>query len=555
MSIEVSEHFQVALEAHKKGDLVVAKAIYSEILNEDHTHLHALANLALIYSKEHRFTQAIDLLKRGIAIAKTNPILYNQLGIIYERIGKIDSALEVYKQAIRVDPDFIQAYNNIGAVMYRQKRYREAVEIFALSLKQDPSVVSTYVNIGAACHRAGRYAEGIGYLKRAIEMNPNNSGAYGNLGNIYNKTKAYDLALQAHLKALELDPHSASNHANIGITYKNLAQYEQAKEALQKAIAIDPNFINAHFDLATTYLILGEYEAGFREYEWRLKKEEMRPILHNLGDIVSKPRFSLDLPTEGKTLLLWSEQGYGDMIQFARFAKELKSRFPKLTIKVEVREALRELFADQHYFDAVIVRGEDVGSFDYQLPLMSLAHLFGTSVEMIPTAPYLTLRKRDKFFIKKPKKKLKIGVAWRASVTSESYEGRVFDLKYFEPLMCDKSLRLYSFQVGDSGEIKAYKQKDIIDLEPRLSDFKQSALAMREMDLIITSDTSVAHLAGALRKRCFVMLQRDAEWRWGLDEEQTPWYPNTKMIRQREQGDWESAFEKLMREIEELKKR
>ncbi len=554
MSQRLLEDFREALKAHRKGDLKRAKSLYIEILNRDEKHIDAALNLANIYLKEHRYSFAIDLLQKALRFAPQNALIYNQLGIIYEKIGKSDRAIEHYKNAIRVDEKFINAYNNIGAMMYRQKRYKEAIEIFKLSLQKDPDVVATYVNIGAACHRARLYEDGIRYLKQAIKMEPNNSGAYGNLGNIYNKTKEYELALEAHKKALVLDPKSASNHANIGITYKNLAEYEKAKEALQKAIEIDPNFTNAHFDLATTYLILGEYEAGFREYEWRLRKEEMIPILRNLGSVLKKPRFTLDLPTEERTLLLWSEQGYGDMIQFARFVKVLKERFPKLKIKVEVREALKELFEAQKYFDEVVVRGEEIGEFDYQLPLMSLAHLLNVSYEELPNEPYLTLPKGEKFKIKKPKKRKCIGVAWRASVTSESYEGRVFDLKYLEPLMKDRALRLYSFQVGDSSQIDAYKQKDILNLEPKLKNFKESALAMREMDLIITSDTSVAHLAGALGKKCFVMLQRDAEWRWGLDESSTNWYPSTKMIRQEKQREWSSAFEKLYQEIEEFKK-
>ncbi len=496
----------------------------------------------------------IDEIKKLIKKTPNNPKLHNSLGILFEKANRFDLAIESYKDAIRCDESFVEAYNNIGVILYKQREYKKAVEIFKLSLKQEVDFVSTYVNIGAACNKAKLYEDGKSYLLKATKLDPNSSGAFGNLGNIYNKLKDHKKALKAHETALRLDENSAINHANIGVTYKNLARYKEAKKALKKAIEIDPNFVNAHFDLATTHLILGEYKAGFREYEWRFKKEEMKAILTNLKEVLSKPKFTLKSSKKGKTLLLWSEQGYGDMIQFARFAKLLKSRYPDLTIKVEVREALVELFKEQSYFDEVIPRGGDFGDFDYQLALMSLPHLLKTTSKTLPREKSYLALKDETIDLKFESDKLNIGVVWSASVTSESYEGRVFSLKYFEPLMRDENLRLYSLQVGDSKEIKNYDSRKIIDLEDKLINFKESAKIIKKLDLVITSDTSVAHLAGALGKRCFVMLQKDAEWRWGLDESKSIWYPSIKMIRQTKQGDWASAFKKLEDEIKRIKK-
>ena len=503
--------------------------------------------MSRVETKTHIQSQ-VDEILRQIQTNPNNPNLYNALGIVLERNGELNRAIEFYKEAIRVDKSYIKAYNNIGAIMYRKKEYKKAVEIFKLALSVDESDVSTYVNIGAACNRAKFYEEGIEYLKKAISLNPKNSGTYTNLGNIYNKIREYNLALKAHKEALKLDPNSAINHANIAISYKNLLKFKEAKRSLKKAISIDPNFVNAHFDLATTYLQLEEYKSGFSEYEWRLKKEEMAGVLVNLKEVLKKPRFSLNLPKKGKTLLLWSEQGYGDMIQFARFAKVLKQKYPSLKIKVEVREALVNLFKEQEFFDEVIRRGESFGEFDYQLPLMSLAHILKSTAKKLPfwDSAYLNIEDEN-FDLEYESNRLNIGIAWSASATSDSYAERFIGLKHFEPLMRDKQIMLFSLQVGDSKDIKNYSKSEIVDLEPRLRDFKKSALAISKLDLIITSDTSIAHLSGALGKETIVMLPKKSEWRWGVDRSRSIWYKNTKLIRQEIEGEWEAAFEKLER--------
>jgi tetratricopeptide (TPR) repeat protein len=506
---------------------------------------------------EQRITlqSKIDAYKQAIEQSPNNPKLYNAIAILYEKSGEFDAAIAYYKEAIRVDVNFVQAYNNIGVILYKQARYMQAIEMFKLSLGVDDKFVSTYINLGAACNKAGRLKEGEEALLKAIMIDEDNSGAYANLGNIYNKMKRHDEARIQHEMALMLDDKSASNYANIGITYKNLFMYDEAKAALEKAIMIDPYFVNAHFDLATTYLTLGEYKRGFSEYEWRFKKPEMRQMMVDLEDILKKPRFKKLYETKDKTLLLYTEQGFGDILQFSRFAKELKAQFPDLRIRIQVRKELKTLFQRVSYFDAVYARGEAVGDFDYQLALMSLPHLLALEKEAVPQMPYIDMPEGN-IDLKVDMKKLNIGVVWGASNTGESYEDKVFSLKHFKPLMEDEALQLYSLQVG--GDVKEIEdlglnEEDIINLESKLTDFKQTALALDKLDFVITSDTSVAHLAGALGKEAWVVLQKNADWRWGVEEDVSYWYPSLKLIRQEKQGDWESAFKKLIIMIEERK--
>jgi tetratricopeptide (TPR) repeat protein len=589
-SLETLESLQSAIQAQKSGNLNLAKALYVEVLVEDENNVQALCNLGLVYKQNGNFLLALNTLNKAISINPSNVVayinlaslhlkidsfdraietyemalkispknanIYNLIAIAYESNGDFIRAMEFYKEAIRCDSTFVKAYNNIGVILYKQGRYVQAVEMFKMSLSVDDKFLSTYVNLGAACNKAKMYKEGEDALLKAIELDKNASGAYANLGNIYNKMKEHKNALTNHQIALDLDDSSSSNHANIGITYKNLMMLKEAKNSLEKAIKISPKFVNAHFDLATTYLLLGEYKRGFEEYEWRFHKDEMRSLLSDLSEVLEKPKFHSDMDTKDKTLLLYSEQGFGDIIQFARFANVLKQKYPTLKLKIQVRAELKTLLEEMDCFEEVLVRGNDIGEFDYQLALMSLPHVLKTTLTTLPkTTPYIEVK--GNIDVSVDKEKLNIGVVWGASRTSESYEGRVYSLKYLKPLMDDEKIGLYSLQVaGDVEEIKelGLGSSEIVDLEDKLTDFKQTALMIEKLDLVITSDTSVAHLAGALGKETWVMLQKHSEWRWGLDEDKTAWYPSLKLIRQETQGDWESAFKKLSIMIKERTK-
>ncbi len=581
---------QSAINAQKINDVELAKTLYMEVLHQDQNCVQALCNLSVIYKQNGNYSLALSTLNKSISLEPSNIISYINLASLYLKIDLFDKALETYEKILRIDPananicnfiaiayeknrdfdkaihfykeaikcdiNFVKAYNNIGVILYKQGRYHSAIEIFKMSLSIDPKLVSTYVNLGAACNKAKNYKEGESALLMAIKLDDNNSGAYANIGNIYNKLKRHDEARIHHEMALMLDDKSASNYANIGITFKNLTMLDKAENALEKAVKIDPNFVNAHFDLATTYLLMGDYEKGFQEYEWRFQKDEMKSLFHNLSDILEKPKFELNFETTGKTLLLYSEQGFGDIIQFVRFAEELKVQYPELKLKIQVRRELKSLINTMDCFDKVVERGEALGEFDYQFAVMSLPYLLKTTIKTVPNTPYLKVK--GKFKLNIDEKKLNIGVVWGASNTGESYEDKVFSLKYFRPLMKDKSIQLYSLQVaGDSKEIKALglSKKEIINLEDQLTDFKQTALAIEKLDLVITTDTSVAHLAGAMGKEAWIVLQQNADWRWGQEVDKTIWYPTLKLFRQDKKSDWESAFTKVYSMIEKRRSR
>ena len=584
---DIENRFNEAISKHQSGDIKSAKALYEEILENMPSHMQTLCNLGMICKMEKNYTQslqylqkaldldaqnlpalnnmanlyremrsfdkAIDLGKKIIELTPDDPTSYNNLAITYEMQKMYTEAFEMYQKAIQADKTFAKAYNNIGVLLYRQGRYDDAIVVFETSLREAGDTVQTLCNAGAVYNKAKRYEDAQIVLQKAISLDHNATGAYVNLGNVYNKVNQHLDALACHTKALEFDPNSASNHANLAITYKHLERYDEAIQSFQKAIQINPNFTNAHFDLATTYLVLGDYDNGFKEYEWRFQKEEMSTLLEDYSYIFDKPKFTLESETKEKTLLLYSEQGFGDIIQFIRFAKPLKERFRDLKLKVQCREPLKKLFSTIDFIDEVVSRDEEAGAFDYQYAIMSLPYLLGMALDDIPNEVYIP--EQNMLSLEVHPYKYNIGLVWGGSVTGESYPQKIFSPKDLSILMDHEDIGLYSLQVGKE-DVQTLRdlhlnEDQIVDLSNRLSDFQKTASAIKTLDLVITSDTAVAHLAGALGKEVWILLMKKADWRWGLESNQTPWYPSARLFRQKEQGVWDNVFEEIICALEE----
>ena len=582
MELEVKQKkLNEAYDFYRKNEYDKALVIYNEMLKQEKTS-ELYVNIGVIYKAKKDFKSAVSCYveaiklnpKNGLAYnnlgnlfkdlkdykmaikaysdaIKINPKdfnAYNNLGILYELIGDLDKAITAYKEVVRINPTYAKAINNIAVVLYKQKRYKESAQIFEIALKTDPNYNEVYSNMGAALNKAKDYDNAIKTLEKAIEKMPNHSGAYTNLGNVYNKLYDYKKAAKLHEKSIELEPKGSNAYSNLGTSYKYLGYTKKAIDSYKKAIELDPNFVNAHFDLATMYLSFEDFTNGWKEYEWRFKKEEMVPHIIKHKDIFSKPMFSGNEDIKGKTLLLHSEQGFGDSIQFIRFLPKMKEKFG-CKIAVKCREGLKELFESIKEIDVLVDRSEETPAFDYHLSIMSMPYILKmTTIDDLPkTMPYLTAKEDEEFNIKSVKGKINVGICWSASITGESYEGKVFELKYLESIIKNPKINVYSLQVGDGKEdIQKYGyEKDIIDLTDKLTSFGKTASLINKLDLVISSDTSVAHLAGALNKQVWIPLQKIPDWRWGTKGEITKWYPSAKLFRQKTARVWDGVFQSI----------
>ncbi|MDD4330147.1 MAG: tetratricopeptide repeat protein [Aliarcobacter sp.] len=531
-----------------KGDINTAIKYYVTAINLNPKNTLVYNNLGNAFKEIKNYKMAIRVYTDALKINPKDFNMFNNLGIVFELIGDSNRAIEAYKQAVKINPKYAKAINNIGVVLYKQKRYKESAQIFEIALQSDSDYNEVYSNKGAAYNKAKDYDKAIESLEMAILKMPNHGGAYTNLGNVYNKLHDYKTAAKMHEKSIELEPNGSNAYSNVGTSYKYLGLSDKAITSYKKAIELDPNFVNAHFDLATMYLASEDFKNGWKEYEWRFRKEEMIPHIIKHKDIFTKPLFTGVEDIKGKTLLLHSEQGYGDSIQFIRFAPQLKEKFG-CKIAVKCREGLKELFKTIDEIDVIVDRSEETPAFDYQLSIMSMPFILDmkSTDELPKKMPYLKAIFDKDLEIKKEKDKINIGICWSASLTGESYEGKVFDLKFFEPLMNNPKINLYSLQVGDGSEdIKIFKYEDkIIDLTHKLTDFSKTASLINELDLVISSDTAVAHLTGALNKPVWIPLQKIPDWRWTNKGETTKWYPSAKLFRQKTAKVWESVFQSI----------
>jgi len=440
-------------------------------------------------------------------------------------------------------------HNNKAITLYNAKQYKDAQEHFKKAIDLDPQYAEAYANLGALYAKFKDYDIAIKLYHKCMAIKPKYAGAYTNLGNALNKTAQYEEAIYFHKIAISLDPKSANHFANCASAYKNLGRFNKARQLYIKAISLEPTHINAHFDLATLYLQTGEYEKGLKEYEWRFKKDEMQGHIYKYKTIFkAKPYRGETL--KGERVLVHAEQGFGDTIMMARYLMALKEK--GATVVLYLRKGLRELFQTMECVDEIYDRKEPVPKFDYQIAFMSLAIVLDKKLENLTTNyPYFEID--ETYRLKKDADKLNIGIVWSASKTGESYKNKVFDLRHFSKMSKSEEIQIYSLQLGeDTKDLKKYGlQNNIIDLSEKLDNFLDTAKMINALDLIITSDTSVAHLAGSMGKKVWLILQKVPDWRWGVDEKQSSWYPSIKIFHQYSLGDFNSAFRQVYQALKQ----
>jgi tetratricopeptide (TPR) repeat protein len=536
------------------GDIKSAINLYIKAIKLDPLNGFIYNNLSNAFKSVGKNNEAIKASYDAIRSDRNNGEFYNNIGLLFEKVKDTNQAIEAYKAAVRVDPKNTKAINNLGVLLYNLKRYDESAKVFQIALDVDPNYNEVYSNMGAALNKAKRYEESIEALQTAIKKMPNHGGAYTNLGNVYNKLHNYKEASKQHEMSIKLDPSGYNAYSNVGTSYKNLGLKDKAIESYKKAIELHPNFENAHFDLATVYLSKKDFLNGWSEYEWRFKKEEMRSHMFKHKEIFSKKRFDGVENIEGKTLLLHTEQGFGDSIMFGKFVDLVKEKY-KCHVILQCRDELKSLFENSfknvdHFYGR---DKEPLPAFDLHYPMLSLPYLFGMKdTKDIPaTNPYLIPKEEIGLDIKKEKTKINVGICWSASVTGESYDGKVFDVEYFRPLIENPKFNVYTLQVGpENKELeKAGLSDKVIDWTDKLSDFNKTAYLIKQLDFVISSDTSVAHLCGALNKEVWIPLQKIPDWRWETAGDKSYWYPSAKLFRQKTARVWDGVFQAIYDKI------
>jgi Flp pilus assembly protein TadD len=469
---------------------------------------------------------------------------YN-LGNVLAHLGRFEEAAGCYREVVRLRPDHAEAFSNLGVMLAEQRQLADALSYYQQALTLKPDYAEAHYNRANALKELGRPEEAVAGYREALRLRPTFAEAHVNAGIALAALGRPAEAIVHYQEAVRTRPDYVEAHNNLGLALAHLGQHEQALARYARALQLRPGFADAHYNRALTWLSLSNFGQGWAEYEarWRLAELRPRPF--------AAPAWEGE-PLRGKTILLHAEQGMGDTIQFIRYAPLVKQR--GATIVVECQPALLPLLAGCGGIDRLVGKGTSLPPFDVHCPLLSLGRIFAAGLAPIPTnIPYLTA---DPQRVERWRRELsslggfKVGIAWQGSPGYRWDRLRSFPLAQFAALARVPGVRLVSLQKGPgTDQLAAARDFEVIDLGAQLDErtgaFVDTAAVMRGLDLVVTSDTAVAHLAGALGVPVWVILSLAPEWRWLLRREDSPWYPTMRLFRQAQFGDWGEVFERV----------
>lgn len=506
--IALQQQLESALNHYKAGQLTVAAAVCQQVLQQQPDVVEAIA----------------------------------LLGRIAEQLGHHEAAAHYLLQVAKLRPDSAETYNLLGNALQRLRKFAESVSCYQRAIALQPNFPGAYNNLGSALQELGRYQASVLCYQKALQLRPDYADAYYNLGNNYRHQDNLEAARRAYAQAIALDPNFTLAYNNLGLTLADMGKPEEAIPWYERAIALQPDNADAHQNLGLALLQLGDLETGFREYEWRWQamgpdNRPPRPFPQPLWD-------GSDL--HGKTILLHAEQGYGDTLQFVRYAALVAAKGGRVLL--ECQPALTRLLATLPHVAQVIPAGDPLPPFDTHAPLLSLPHLLHTTLATVPSQiPYLFPPAAPALLTRSSAPR-HIGIVWSGSPTHQNDRRRSCPLHEFLPLLQLPYIRFHSLQIGPRAEeIRPLVEQGLVeDWSDRLHDFADTATLIAQLDLVITVDTSVAHLAGGLGKPVWVLLSYAPDWRWLLHRTDSPWYPTARLFRQPSPGDWKTPIHQVI---------
>jgi tetratricopeptide (TPR) repeat protein len=507
------------------------------------------SNVGNVLVSQGRFREAEALCREAVRLQPAESVPHNVLGNALRGMGKLDEAADSYREALRIEPLPVAHYN-LGVVMADQNRYTEAIESYREAIRLKPDYADAMAAHADALLELQRIDEGIAAAQQAIRLQPNYPMAVWLLGKGHLAKEEIREALSCFEEAARLEPkYVADVRWAQGTALLTENRASEAVTAFDAALRLNPNHLTSRFGRAIAYLVLGDLGTGFREYEWRKKIKGFLPRA------LPGPMWD-GSPLGGRTILLHWEQGLGDTIHFVRYASEVKKKGG--TVIVECQPALKRLLARTAGIDRLIASDSPLPAYDVCASLLSLPSILGTTSATIPAdIPYLT---PDDRLVEQWRQEVntvpgfRVGISWQGSPEHKRDRFRSIPLREFAPLARVDGVQLVSLQWGlGSEQVPALAGRfTVIDWTDRLSDFADTAALLKSLDLIITSDTANAHLAGALGVPVWVAMPFYADWRWQLNREDSPWYPTMRLFRPRERAGWGEVFQRVADELQKL---
>ena len=521
-----------------------AVSTYRKVLAIDPTETESLNNLGVVYTIQNSFDDALQALSQAIVLNPAYSEAHYNRANAYSAISQHERALTDYKNAILLNSSFAQAHKKQGDTLLELHRLQEALDSYTLAIGQGLETCQLYNNRSVVLSKLAKFDEAVSSARKALELDSSYVEAWSNLGFALRHQNQYREAVSSYRSALDLNPEHLESNYNLGSLLYTLGEGREARRYYDRALSADPAHPLANWNKSLLLLLLGDYLEGWALYEWRLKSDDAGSKYPSF----SEPAWRGDEDIQGKRLLIHAEQGLGDMLQFCRYAPLVLERGAEVIL--EVPRPLVSVIETLHPDISVVIKGEQLPEFDFHCPVMSLPYAFKTTLATIPSAEkYLS---SDAAKVAVWSKKLgektgkRVGLVWSGAPGHQNDHNRSIALSDLTPLL-DMPCEWHSLQ-------KDYRSTDIDTLatlpqlhqhQDALTDFSDTAALIECMDLVITVDTSVAHLAGALGKPVWVLLPHVPDFRWLLERTDSPWYPSARLFRQSEIGQWES----LIREV------
>jgi tetratricopeptide (TPR) repeat protein len=531
---------------HKAGKIASAKKRYREALKIDPNEADALHFMGVLCHQQGRNNEAISYLQRAVnARERFAPALQNlsKILLIEERYHE---ALEVAEHTLSFDENAHHALRTMAHAYQELHQFKNACRIYRRIDALFPNEVGTIRNLALSLSGLRRRDEAVAEYRRALKIEPENIITRIGLAGALNAAGAFDEAIIELDAVLARKPEYVPALVHKGSALEGLDRFDEATELFREAIRIDPHHPEAHFNLGLALLSTGDLQSGWDEYAWRLRTQAF---------IKQKPPTTAPIwqgeDIDGKSILLFPEQGLGDSIQFVRYARLLNER--GATVYCCCHRPLLNLLRPMEGVSGVYLLGEQLPPVNYQVSMMELPRVLRTNIDSIPLAEgYL---KAPDVSFDRPEG-LSVGLVWQGNPSHARDMLRSIPLREMAPVIEVENVHFFSLQVG-SGEaqISACGQQDRIrNLSDRLADFSVTAGVIDKLDLVISVDTSVAHVAGAIGKPLWLMLPTAADWRWGRDSITSPWYRSMKLFRQNIRGDWSGVTNCIKTELQTLAK-
>ena len=543
----MAARFQAAREHQKAGALQQARQAYEDILTQEPAHAGSLHMLGLIHAQTGQAQQGVDLLCRALELEPTNAQAYYGLGFAMCKLKQFVAGIECYDKAMALRPQFAEAACDKGSALIELNRCAEAVESFDLAIGWRPDYAEAYVYRGNALRGLQEDARAIQSFEAGLAINPAFASGHLNLGNALLAQGDYEEALASYDRAIALRPGDAMAYSNRSGVLKHLLRFDEALRSCESAIALAPDIAFGHWNHSLLLLLLGDLRAGFEKYHMRWQTDTFQVIRRKFPE----PMWLGQENLKGLSLLIHTEQGLGDTIQFARYAQVLAERGARVVFEVE--PALYDLLRTLPGVDTLVRQRDPLPAFDLYCPLMSLPIGCGTTLETVPCAvPYLRTNPAKVWAWQDrlgPKTRPRVGLVWSGSTTHQADHLRSLMLSdlldslpaEFEYISLQKEVR--------SADMVAVQASGMAHYGDDLLTMDDTAALCACMDLVIAVDTSVAHLVGAMGLPVWVLLPHMPDWRWLLERSDSPWYPSARLYRQERAGDWSAPLAQVQADL------